>query len=142
MHLRFTASTVATTRPSRFAIFSVLLAALVFLTTSFLTPTAHAADATVHTLIIDTDPGADDVIALLFAMASPEQLKIQALTTVAGNVQLAKTSRNARLAREWAKRPDIPVYAGAPRPLLRTPIYAADIHGSEGITGIKVRSTT
>ena len=91
-----------------------------------------------HTLIIDTDPGADDVIALLLAMASPELLKIQALTTVAGNVPLAKTSRNARLAREWAGRPDIPVYAGASRPLLRTPIHAADIHGSEGITGVAV----
>lgn len=64
-----------------------------------------------RTLIIDTDPGADDVIALLFAMASPKELKIQALTTVAGNVPLEKTARNARLAREWGKRPDIPVYA-------------------------------
>ncbi len=62
-----------------------------------------------RTLIIDTDPGADDVIALLFAMASPKELKIQALTTVAGNVPLEKTARNARLAREWGKRPDIPV---------------------------------
>lgn len=60
-----------------------------------------------RTLIIDTDPGADDVIALLFAMASPKELKIQALTTVAGNVPLEKTARNARLAREWGKRPDI-----------------------------------
>ncbi|HBO6751723.1 TPA: nucleoside hydrolase, partial [Pseudomonas aeruginosa] len=75
---------------------------------------------------------------LLFAMASPKELKIQALTTVAGNVPLEKTARNARLAREWGKRPDIPVYAGAPRPLLRTPIYAADVHGSEGITGVEV----
>ena len=95
-------------------------------------------DTTVHTLIIDTDPGADDVIALLLAMASPERLKIRALTTVAGNVPLAKTSRNARLAREWGRRPDIPVHGGAQRPLLRTPIYAADIHGSEGITGVQV----
>lgn len=46
-----------------------------------------------RTLIIDTDPGADDVIALLFAMASPKELKIQALTTVAGNVPLEKTAR-------------------------------------------------
>ncbi|QRF58604.1 nucleoside hydrolase [Variovorax paradoxus] len=95
-------------------------------------------DTTVHTLIIDTDPGADDVIALLLAMASPERLKIRALTTVAGNVPLAKTSRNARLAREWGQRPDVPIYGGAQRPLLRAPIYAADIHGSEGITGVQV----
>jgi purine nucleosidase len=88
---------------------SFLLAGLALLMTTSIAPTAaHAADATtVHTLVIDTDPGADDVIALLFAMASPERLKIQALTTVAGNVPLAKTSRNARLACEWAGRPDI-----------------------------------
>ena len=91
-----------------------------------------------HTLIIDTDPGADDVIALLFAMAAPEALKIQALTTVAGNVPLAKTSRNARLACEWAGRPELPVYAGAERPLQRPPVYAANIHGREGLTGVEV----
>lgn len=89
-------------------------------------------------LIIDTDPGADDVVALLFAKASPEELNILALTTVAGNVRLDKTSRNARLAREWAGREDIPVYAGAPKPLLRTPIYAENIHGKEGISGVAV----
>jgi len=89
-------------------------------------------------LIIDTDPGADDVVALLFAMASPQELSIRALTTVAGNVRLDKTSRNARLAREWAGREDIPVYAGAPAPLLRKPIYAENIHGKEGISGVTV----
>ncbi|KPW94024.1 Inosine/uridine-preferring nucleoside hydrolase [Pseudomonas savastanoi] len=51
-------------------------------------------------LIIDTDPGADDVVALLLALASPEELNVMAITTVAGNVRLDKTSRNARLARE------------------------------------------
>jgi purine nucleosidase len=71
-------------------------------------------------------------------MAAPEALKLQALTTVAGNVPLAKTSRNARLACEWAGRPDTPVYAGAERPLQRAPIYAANIHGREGITGVEV----
>ncbi|MDH0650155.1 nucleoside hydrolase [Pseudomonas sp. GD03858] len=89
-------------------------------------------------LIIDTDPGADDVVALLLAMASPEELKIRAITTVAGNVRLEKTSRNARLAREWAGREEIPVYAGAGRPMVRTPIYAANVHGEEGLTGVKV----
>ncbi len=66
-------------------------------------------------LIIDTDPGADDVVALLFALASPEELNIRALTTVAGNVRLDKTSRNARLAREWAGREEVPVYRSMPR---------------------------
>lgn len=52
-------------------------------------------NAAMHTLIIDTDPGADDVIALLFALAAPESLAVQALTTVAGNVPLAKTDRKS-----------------------------------------------
>ncbi|MHC2148289.1 purine nucleosidase [Pseudomonas sp. 210_17 TE3656] len=99
---------------------------------------AGAAQAAPIDLIIDTDPGADDVVALLLAMASPDELKIRAITTVAGNVRLDKTSRNARLAREWGGREDIPVYAGAPKPLLRTPIYAADIHGEEGLPGVPV----
>ena len=89
-------------------------------------------------LIIDTDPGADDVVALLLALASPEQLNVRAITTVAGNVRLDKTSRNARLAREWAGREDVPVYAGAPKPMVRSPIYAENIHGQEGVTGVPV----
>ncbi|PSS58974.1 nucleoside hydrolase [Pseudomonas sp. BBP2017] len=99
---------------------------------------AGAAQAAPIDLIIDTDPGADDVVALLLAMAAPDELKIRAITTVAGNVRLDKTSRNARLAREWGGREDIPVYAGAPKPLLRTPIYAANIHGEEGLPGVPV----
>lgn len=95
----------------------------------------HAAP---HELIIDTDPGADDLVALFLAMASPGELNIRAITTVAGNVRLEKTARNARLAREWAGREDIPVYAGAGRPLVRAPIYAAEVHGEEGITGVQV----
>ncbi|WP_372241921.1 nucleoside hydrolase [Pseudomonas sp. C2B4] len=89
-------------------------------------------------LIIDADPGVDDMVALLFALASTQELNIRALTTVAGNVRLHKTSRNARLAREWAGREEVPVYAGASTPLLRKPIYAEDIHGKEGVSGITV----
>ncbi|MHC8407941.1 MULTISPECIES: nucleoside hydrolase [unclassified Pseudomonas] len=108
-----------------------------FLLLSLISATSvHAAEKI--DLIIDTDPGADDVVALLFALASPEELNIRALTTVAGNVRLDKTSRNARLAREWAGREDVPVYAGAPRPLMRTPIYAENIHGKEGLSGVAV----
>ncbi|VVM75925.1 Pyrimidine-specific ribonucleoside hydrolase RihA [Pseudomonas fluorescens] len=109
---------------------SVLLLSLISATS------VHAAEKI--DLIIDTDPGADDVVALLFALASPDELNIRALTTVAGNVRLDKTSRNARLAREWAGREDVPVYAGAPRPLMRTPIYAENIHGKEGLSGVTV----
>lgn len=101
--------------------------------------TAATVQAAPIDLIIDTDPGADDVVALFLAMASPDELKIRAITTVAGNVRLEKTSRNARLAREWAGREDIPVYAGAGRPLLRKPIYAAEVHGEEGLTGVEVK---
>ena len=89
-------------------------------------------------LIIDTDPGADDVVALLLALASPEELNVLAITTVAGNVRIDKTSRNARLAREWAGREDVPVYAGASKPLMRTPIYAENVHGQEGLPGVPV----
>lgn len=101
-----------------------------------------AALAAPRDLIIDTDPGADDVVALLFALASPEELNVRAITTVAGNVRLDKTSRNARLAREWAGREEVPVYAGAPTPLVRTPIYAENIHGQEGLPGIAVHEPT
>lgn len=99
---------------------------------------AASLQAAPRDLIIDTDPGADDLVALFLAMASPDALNIRAITTVAGNVRLAKTSRNARLAREWAGREEIPVYAGAGRPLLRPPIYAAEVHGEEGLTGVSV----
>ncbi|WP_433771966.1 nucleoside hydrolase [Pseudomonas putida] len=97
---------------------------------------AHAAEQI--DLIIDTDPGADDVVALLFALASPQELNIRALTTVAGNVRLDKTSRNARLAREWAGREEVPVYAGAEKPMMREPIYAENVHGVEGLSGVPI----
>ncbi|WP_263262072.1 nucleoside hydrolase [Pseudomonas sp. RIT-PI-S] len=84
-------------------------------------------------LIIDTDPGVDDMVALLLAMAHPEALNLMAITTVAGNVTLEKTTRNACLIREWARRGDVPVYAGADRPLQRAPLYAEHVHGSEGL---------
>ena len=99
---------------------------------------ALAATAAPVPLIIDTDPGADDVIALLLALSARDKLDVRALTTVAGNVQLNYTSRNARMVREWANRPDVPVYAGCARPMLRAPIYAAEVHGTEGVTGVKV----
>lgn len=112
-----------------------LLRSVLFLTVLSATA-AQAAEK--RDLIIDTDPGADDVVALLLALASPEELNVMAITTVAGNVRVDKTSRNARLAREWAGREDVPVYAGAGKPLVRTPIYAENIHGKEGLPGVEV----
>jgi purine nucleosidase len=91
-------------------------------------------------LIIDTDPGVDDMVALLLAMANPEAIHLMAVTTVAGNVSLAKTTRNACLAREWARRGDVPVYAGADRPLARAPLYAEDVHGIEGLPAVAIRA--
>lgn len=115
--------------------FAYLFRSLLVLTL-FAATAAQAAEK--RNLIIDTDPGADDVVALLLAMASPDELNLMAITTVAGNVRIDKTSRNARLAREWAGREDVPVYAGAGKPLVRSPIYAENIHGNEGLPGIAV----
>jgi purine nucleosidase len=112
-----------------------LLRSVLFLTIIGATA-AQAAEK--RNLIIDTDPGADDVVALLLALASPDELNVMAITTVAGNVRVDKTSRNARLAREWAGREEVPVYAGAGKPMVRTPIYAENIHGKEGLPGIEV----
>lgn len=85
-------------------------------------------------IIIDTDPGQDDAIAILLALASPE-LEVLGLTTVAGNVPLALTSRNARIVLELANRRDVPVYAGADRPLLRPLVTAEFVHGKTGLDG-------
>lgn len=97
--------------------------------------------SSIKKIIIDTDPGVDDVIALLIAMADKSLLEILGITTVAGNVTVDKTARNACLARDWANRVDIPVYAGASEPLMRQPIYATDIHGNEGLSGIKIEKS-
>ena len=85
-------------------------------------------------LIIDCDPGQDDAVALLLAVASPE-VELLTVTTVAGNVPLAHTSANARRVLELAGRPDIPVYAGCERPLVREPVTAEYVHGETGLDG-------
>lgn len=85
-------------------------------------------------IIIDTDPGQDDAVGLLLALASPE-LSVEAVTTVAGNVPLALTSLNARKVLELAGRPDIPVYAGAVRPMVRRLVTAEHVHGRTGLDG-------
>ncbi len=89
-------------------------------------------------IIIDCDPGQDDAVALFLAMASPAELELAGISTVAGNVPLELTQRNARLVCDIAGRPDIPVYAGCDRPLQRDPITAENIHGKTGIDGIEV----
>lgn len=90
-----------------------------------------------RTVIIDTDPGQDDAIAILLALGAQDRLDVRALTAVAGNVPLALTERNARIVRDWAGRTDtLPVYAGCPRPLTRELITAANVHGRSGLEGV------
>jgi purine nucleosidase len=83
-------------------------------------------------VVIDTDPGVDDAVAILLALASPE-LTVLALTTVAGNVSLEKTTLNARRILDLAKRPDVLVAAGCATSLAGTSRDASDVHGSDGL---------
>jgi purine nucleosidase len=86
-------------------------------------------------IIIDTDPGQDDAVAILLALASPAELEVLGIVAVAGNVPLALTQRNARIVCELAGRPEIPVYAGCARPLHRDLVTAEYIHGKTGLDG-------
>ena len=86
-------------------------------------------------LIIDCDPGVDDAVMLMMALAS-DAFDVRGITTVAGNVPLSLTSRNARMMCQLMGRGDVPVYAGCPRPILRTPVTAEDFHGESGIAGL------
>ena len=77
-------------------------------------------------IIIDTDPGIDDAVAILLALASPDELDVLGLIAVAGNLPLGLTERNVRRVCELAGRPDIPVYAGCARPMIR-PLATAEL---------------
>jgi inosine-uridine nucleoside N-ribohydrolase len=85
-------------------------------------------------IVIDCDPGHDDAIAILLALASPE-VELRGIATVAGNQTLEKTTRNALKILELAGRTDIPVAAGADAPLKRTLRVAANVHGESGLDG-------
>ncbi len=85
-------------------------------------------------ILIDCDPGHDDAIALLLALASPE-LELRGVTTVAGNQTLEKTTANALRVLELVGREDVPVAAGADRPLERELRVAAHVHGETGLDG-------
>ncbi len=86
-------------------------------------------------IVIDCDPGKDDAVAILLALAAPEALEVRAITAVAGNVPLALTHRNARALVALAHRPDVAVYAGCERPWVRPPHTAVRIHGASGMDG-------
>ena len=85
-------------------------------------------------ILIDCDPGHDDAIALLLALASPE-VEVVGVTTVAGNQTLEKTTANAIRVLDFVGRDDVPVAAGANAPLLREPFVAAYVHGETGLDG-------
>jgi purine nucleosidase len=86
-------------------------------------------------IIIDTDPGQDDAVAILLALASPEELEVLGVVAVAGNVGLANNSKNALKVVELSGRTDVPVYAGCSRPLRRTLVTAEHVHGDTGLNG-------
>lgn len=88
-----------------------------------------------HRIIIDTDPGQDDAVAILLALASPEEIEVLGITAVAGNVPLDLTALNARKVCELAGRPDVKVYAGCDRPLGRDLVTAEHVHGKTGLDG-------
>ncbi len=92
-------------------------------------------DATIRA-VIDTDPGIDDAVAILHALSSPA-FDILGLTTVAGNIGIETTTRNAGRILALAGRGDIPVIAGAPAPLSRKGFDTADIHGNDGLGGVR-----
>lgn len=84
--------------------------------------------------ILDCDPGHDDALAIIVGLARPE-LELLAVTTVAGNAGLTETTRNALRVLTLIGRTDIPVAAGASRPLLRSLHVASNVHGASGLEG-------
>ncbi len=88
-------------------------------------------------VIIDTDPGQDDAVAILLALASAE-IDVLGITAVAGNVPLSLTERNARIICDLAGRQDIPVFAGCDRPLTRELVTAEAVHGKTGLDGMEI----
>lgn len=86
-------------------------------------------------IIIDTDPGQDDAVAILLALASPEDIDLLGITAVAGNVPLALTEKNARIVCELAGKPDTLVFAGCDAPMHRKLVTAEHVHGKTGLDG-------
>lgn len=86
-------------------------------------------------IVIDTDPGQDDAVAILLALASPADLDVLGVTVVAGNVPLPLTQKNARIVCELAGKHDMKVFAGCDAPLSRTLVTAEHVHGKTGLDG-------
>lgn len=92
-------------------------------------------------IIIDTDPGQDDAVAILLALASPE-LEVLGITAVAGNVPLPLTQKNARIVCELAGKPETSVFAGCDAPLERPLVTAEYVHGKTGLDGPELPEPT
>lgn len=86
-------------------------------------------------IIIDTDPGQDDAVAILLALASPEDIDVLGITAVAGNVPLELTQKNARIICELAGKPQVKVFAGCSHPLVHQLVTAEHVHGKTGLDG-------
>jgi purine nucleosidase len=86
-------------------------------------------------IIIDTDPGQDDAVAILLALASPDDLEVLGITAVAGNVPLPLTQKNARIICELAGKSDTLVFAGCDAPMARKLVTAEHVHGKTGLDG-------
>lgn len=86
-------------------------------------------------IIIDTDPGQDDAVAILLAFAAPEELEVLGITAVAGNVPLALTQKNARIVCELAGKSDALVFAGCDAPMKHKLVTAEHVHGKTGLDG-------
>ncbi|MDH5799050.1 MAG: nucleoside hydrolase [Paracoccaceae bacterium] len=89
-------------------------------------------------IIIDTDPGQDDAVAILLALASPEELDVLGITAVAGNVPLHLTEKNARKVCEVAGKLNVPIFAGCEAPMQRKLVTAEYVHGKTGLDGIEL----
>ncbi len=93
-------------------------------------------------IINDTDPGQDDAVAILLALASPEEVTVLGICAVAGNVPLPLTQRNARIICELAGKTDVPVFAGCDAPLRRKLVTAEHVHGKTGLDGPQLADPT
>ena len=93
-------------------------------------------------IIIDTDPGQDDAVAILLALASPSDIDVLGITAVAGNVPLHLTEKNARIVCELAGKPDTRVFAGCSAPMLQPLVTAEHVHGKTGLDGPQLDDPT
>src|SRR4051812_15863525 len=86
-------------------------------------------------IIIDTDPGQDDAVAILLALGSPAEIEVLGIVAVAGNVGLSQNAVNALKVVELSGKTDTPVYAGCERPMMHKLVTAEHVHGKTGLDG-------